>query len=237
MPPLASIAVRRLQPEIMDQPGLSASAHCQALEGLRRINAWSGSARILWAPLRRLASTLQRPIRVLDLACGGGDVAIRLAQRARRSGIPLEILGADVSEVAIHHASAAARRAGVSCRFFPMNALHDAMPHDCDVLTCSLFLHHLSEEDAVGLLRKMSEATRRLVLVNDLVRSRLGWLLAKAGTFLLSRSPVVHVDGPRSVEGAFRMDEVRELANQAGLQGAEIEGRFPCRLLLTWSKP
>ena len=34
------------QPELMDQPGLSAAEHEQALRGLERINRWNGSARI-----------------------------------------------------------------------------------------------------------------------------------------------------------------------------------------------
>ncbi|MBX9678929.1 MAG: methyltransferase domain-containing protein [Gemmataceae bacterium] len=236
MHPLAAIHVRNLQPEIMDQPDLAAAAHRQALDGLRRINAWSGSARILWSPIQQLARELGRPIRMLDLACGGGDVAIRLAQRAQRTNLPLRILGLDVSDVAVGHASEAAAKAGVSCNFLRKNAISDELPSDCDVAACSLFLHHLSEFDAICVLRKMSQAARHLVLVNDLVRSRLGWLLAKAGTLLLSRSPVVHVDGPRSVEGAFRIDEVRELARRAGMDDVTIASRFPCRFLLSWSK-
>lgn len=234
--PLVAINVRNLKPEIMDQPDLAAADHRQALDGLRRINAWSGSARILWSPLHQLARELRRPIRMLDLACGGGDVAIRLAQRARSANLPLQILGMDVSNVAVRHASEAAAKAGVPCSFLRKNALVDELPQDFDVVACSLFLHHLSEADAICLLRKMSRAARHLVLVNDLVRSRLGWLLAKAGTLLLSRSPVVHVDGPRSVEGAFRIDEARDLARQAGMNDVTIAGRFPCRFLLSWRK-
>ena len=34
---------------------------------------------------------------------------------------------------------------------------------------------------------------------------------------VLTRSPIVHVDGPRSVAAAFTVEEVRRLAGQAGL--------------------
>src|SRR5207248_3643048 len=52
---LTRLRRRRLRPEWMDQPGLDEGQHRQALRGLERINRLSGSARILWPPLARLA--------------------------------------------------------------------------------------------------------------------------------------------------------------------------------------
>jgi hypothetical protein len=80
----------------------------------------------------------------------------------------------------------------------------------------------------------MAAAARRLVLINDLRRSAGGWLLAYVGTRLLSASPVVHTDGPRSVAAAFTPVELRQLAERAGLAGATVVRRWPFRLLLTW---
>jgi len=233
---LADLSMRRLQPEWMDQPDLDGAAHRQALNGLQRINVVSRSVSIVWRPIEALAKTSHRPLRILDLASGGGDVVIGVACAARDAGLSVECIGLDVSEVAVDHAREAAKRRGVDCRFFRVDALRAPLPEDCDVVMCSLFLHHLAEKDAVRLLKKMAAATRSLVLVNDLIRCRLGWLLAQAGTRLLSRSPVVHVDGPRSVEGAFSLDEIRDLAGRAGFTEFDLERRWPCRFLLSWSK-
>ena len=76
-----------------------------------------------------------------------------------------------------------------------------------------------------------------MVLINDLVRSFAGFALAYVGTRLLSASRIVHTDGPRSVEAAFTGEEVQALAKQAGLQGATVQRRWPCRYLLTWKHP
>ena len=82
---LASLRQRRLQPEIMDDPALDPSAHGQALRALGRINWLSGSARIFWPPLRNLMlQDRNRVWRVLDIATGGGDVALRLWHLAQR---------------------------------------------------------------------------------------------------------------------------------------------------------
>jgi hypothetical protein len=53
---------------------------------------------------------------------------------------------------------------------------------------------------------------------------------------LLTTSLVIHTDGPRSVEAAFTLAEVNMLARQAGLEGAVVERRWPCRLLLKWQR-
>jgi ubiquinone/menaquinone biosynthesis C-methylase UbiE len=234
MPMFLSALPRRLQPEVMDQPGLDPARHRQALRGLRRINLWSRSARTLWPALASLARVTPRPLRVLDLATGGGDVPIRLWHRARRVGLSMTIEGCDVSSVAVEHAISEAERRDAAVRFFVADALNATLPDGYDAIVCSLFLHHLTAEQAVSLLRRMGAAAGRLVLVNDLVRSRIGLWVARVGTRLLSLSRVVHVDGPRSVEGAFTIPEARVLADRAGLHGAMVERRWPCRFLLTW---
>jgi hypothetical protein len=98
----------------------------------------------------------------------------------------------------------------------------------------SLFLHHLDEEEAVLLLRRLRAMAGELLLVNDLERGPLGWLLAWVGVRVLSRSPVVHFDGPVSVEGAFTCAEARALARRAGLERATVRRCWQCRYLLTW---
>jgi len=74
------------------------------------------------------------------------------------------------------------------------------------------------------------------VLVNDLVRSRRGLLLAYLAAHLLTTSDVIHVDAPRSVRAAFTLCEVRKLAHDAGLEDVAVSRRWPCRMLLVWSR-
>jgi len=232
----ADMAHRRRQPELMDQPGLDAAEHARALDGLGRINRVSRSAAILWTAVARLArASGAAPIRILDLASGGGDVPIALAYRAARARLDVRVEGCDISQEAVRFARRKARERGVAVRFFTLDALADSIPEGYDVLTCSLFLHHLDEAHAVGLLRRMADAARRLVLVDDLVRSRLGYALAWAGCRLFSRSPIVRHDGPVSVSSAFTPAEVRELAQRAGLEGASLTRHWPRRFLLSWS--
>ena len=83
----------------------------------------------------------------------------------------------------------------------------------------------------------MAIATRHSVFINDLVRNRRGYLLARFVSRVLTRSPIVHSDGPDSVAGAFTTKELREMADQAGMRTATILGCWPARMLLRWNKP
>jgi 2-polyprenyl-3-methyl-5-hydroxy-6-metoxy-1,4-benzoquinol methylase len=221
----------------MDQPGLDAAEHAHALHGLARINRLSRSDAILWPAIERLARNWgDSPIRVLDVASGGGDVPIALAKRALRSGLRVQVEGCDVSLEAVRYARRQAEQSGLSLRFFNLDVLNEPIPAGYDVVTCSLFLHHLAEAEASSFLRRAADATGRLLLVNDLVRGPIGYLLAWSACRLLTRSPVVRYDGPVSVAGAFTLAEVRELAERAGLEGVSLTRRWPRRFLLSWSR-
>lgn len=222
----------------MDQPDLDRTLHCDALLGLRRINVLSRTAAIMWHQVAAVARRIQpRTLRVLDLACGGGDNATALAIRAEKAGAAIEVHGCDISPLAVEVARKHAQKSRAkNVTFFLQNVLEDPLPRGYDVVSCSLFLHHLSESQASRLLGKMADAATELVLVDDLRRSWLGLGLACIGCHLLTRSPVVHSDGPRSVAAAFAMSEIRDLVRQSGLCGVTISQHWPQRFLLAWRK-
>jgi SAM-dependent methyltransferase len=225
-----SLARRHRQPELMDDPALDPVEHRRALAGLARINAVSGSANVLWPILRELAKRHPRPLRILDIATGSGDVPLALHRRAAREKLPLTFAGCDLSPVAIE----VAKQSDGPVEFFTLDVLNEPIPDGFDAFTCSLFLHHLDEPDVLKLLAKLREKNPRLIVVSDLARSRFNYLSVWAAARLLSRSPVVHADGPLSIEGAFTVDEMQAMAAEAGLTGATVRGRFPCRMLLEW---
>jgi SAM-dependent methyltransferase len=222
----------------MDQPDLNADRHTEALRALARINFFSHSAGILWPDLAELARTMAPHVpRVLDVATGGGDVPIRLWRRARRAGLDLHLEGCDISPVALEYARTRAAAAGAPIRFFEYDARLGPALTGYDAVLCSLFLHHQNEAQALTLLRRLADMADRLVLVNDLERGWIGLLAAYLAAYLLTTSPVVRIDGPRSVKAAFTAAEARELAERAGLCGAQVVRRWPFRWLLTWRRP
>lgn len=224
--------------ELMDQPELDADLHRSALHGLRRVNRWSRTAARIWKALRKLARKrgLER-LRVLDLACGGGDICLALASRARSERIPFVIHGWDKSQTSVNFAAFQAKRKNLSqVGFYVKDVLQDPIEEPYDFIISTLFLHHLEIPDARRLLHKMRSGAKHAVLIDDLRRTRAGYALAWLGTRLLSRSPIVHADGPMSVRAAFTCDEMRELAESAGMLEATIECHWPQRSLVCWER-
>jgi|SRR6056297_127339 len=232
---------RHRQPEKMDQPGLDNDLHHGALRTLARINRYSGTIGSIWRPIReharrqQLGDAPERPLRILDVACGGGDLAIGLAKRAKAAGLAVEAAGCDISQTAIDFGQWQAEQAGVDVRFLIADVLGSPLPEGYDVICSSLFLHHLDEPDVVRLLRGMGVAAQQLIVISDLLRTRLGYWLAWGGCHVLTRNPIVHFDGPVSVEGAFSLSEILGLTEQAGLDNATLRKRWPERFLLTWT--
>jgi 2-polyprenyl-3-methyl-5-hydroxy-6-metoxy-1,4-benzoquinol methylase len=229
---LLSLAERRLRPELMDQPGLARADHARALNGLRRLNIASSASRQLWSVIARHARAAQGTrLRLLDIASGGGDIPLGLWRLAHRRGVDLQILGLDISGAACTEAAQRCRPAGKAITFQCTDVTTAALPKGFDVVTSSLFLHHLPWNQATALLRKMREAAR-LVVISDLRRSAAGYAVAQAACRLLTRSPIVRYDGRQSVASAFTLSEVRELCREAGMQDAVVRRAWPCRLMI-----
>ena len=225
---MGGVFPRERIPELMDDPALDSAEHRLALAGLARLNAFSGSTGVLRTSLKKLIQELGRSIRVLDVATGSGDVPGKLAKQLAGC----EFAGCDISPTAI----ATAQQSFPNVRFFVHDVIRDPLPTGFDAVTCSLFLHHLGDDEAILLLKRMAEAAGSLVLVNDLARSRFNLMSVWIACRVLSRSRVVRFDGPASVRSAYTPAEACALAERAGLVGAQVSTRFPCRYLLQWKK-
>jgi 2-polyprenyl-3-methyl-5-hydroxy-6-metoxy-1,4-benzoquinol methylase len=224
---------RSLVPELMDDPELERVEHLRALSGLGRINRWTRMAALAWRPIAELAKSRScRQLKVLDVATGGGDLPLQLLSLARKCGISLDMHACDISPLAIQHVARRSHQAGEEIHVWKSDVLNDDLVGQYDVVVCSQFLHHLTAREAVKLMRKMRAVARHRVVVVDLIRSRLNWVQVCFATRVLTRSPIVHVDGPRSVRAAFQVKEIEDIARQVDFRRVAITSHWPCRFLL-----
>jgi SAM-dependent methyltransferase len=233
------------QAELMDDPGLPEADHLRALEALATINAVSRTATQIAAAVSAIVPHERTgPLHVVDLACGGGDVTLACGLRLARSlgGREVVMTGVDFSRRGLDRAAARISAARTSLADLPLRFTYAArdivasgcMP--CDIAISSLFFHHLDDQPAIRVLQSMAASCRVGFVVSDLIRSRLGLVLAVLGTSVLSRSRVARVDGPLSVRAARTPDEYRRLLDGAGLGSAMIRRTWPERVLITWRR-
>ncbi len=219
--------------ERMDAPDLSEDQHRAALAGLRRLNRLSGISHVLFRQLTRLAATMPsgRPLRVLDVASGSGDLPIDWLKMAARRKMPLAVTALDRSELAMQTAAQAAREAGVQLGTVCRDCLRNGLPAGFDVVTSSLFMHHLDPPDVSRLIQEMWRVSDRAIVICDLERSRTNLALVAAAAHVVTRSDVVHFDASASVRAAYTRDEFATLLHQALCFSAPVKPSPPCRFL------
>jgi hypothetical protein len=189
------------------------------LDDLDFLNAWFGGYALTFSRIRRVASRLPRgrPLVVVDVGGGRGDFAVALVRWARRRRQPVRVVVMEVD----HATLAVARRPTAR---YPEITLVQAdatalplRPGAADVAVAALTLHHLDRDAAVGCLAELAAASS-LVVVNDLLRTRLSLGLVWLSTRVLRLHPVSRHDGPLSVRRAYSADELVELAERAGVR-------------------
>ena len=208
-------------PELMDRPQARSPELERDLSNLRQLNKWFGGHEIMRNSLQRWIQPHDE-LRVLDLATGSGDMPRLVADFGRRNGCRLKIDAVDRQAATLEIAQTLST-GYPEINYFEGNALEWGDDGAYDIVLCSLALHHFSEEEAIRLLRRCKNLSRRYVLVADLRRG----FLASAGVYLLTaivfREPMTKYDGRASAARAFSFSELRAMAAQAGWENFEHE--------------
>ena len=202
--------------EMMDRPQPVSAELERDLERIRQLNRWFGSYRLVLGFIRRWIRPTDK-LRVVDLATGSGDIPRLIVDYARRISANVEIDALDWQPATLE----IAKRLSVNypeISYREANILEWNSVESYDIALCTLALHHFSNEDAVRLLRRCREVSKRFVLVSDLRRS----FSLIAGVYLLTtlifREPMTRYDARLSVARAFSFSEMRELVGKAGWQ-------------------
>ncbi|MVN76295.1 methyltransferase domain-containing protein [Hymenobacter sp. HMF4947] len=208
----------------MDDLELATDELRQNLEELETINTWLGGYRPVLAALHRLRPRFPagRPLRLADLGSGGGDTLRYVARWARQQGVGLALTGIDANAFMLDYAAAKSQNfPEISYQQFDIfSPEFAAQPYD--VLTASLFCHHFTDAELVGLLRRWHQQAGVGVVINDLHRHPLAYYSIKFLTKILGGSRLVQNDAPLSVARAFSRADWQRLLAEAGITDYEL---------------
>lgn len=215
---------RREAEELLDRAGHDPAELAANLRDIRTVNRLAGGVATVLRHLPGLLCHLppDRPVEILDLATGCGDIPLSLATWAERQGRRLQLSVTDRSPEIL----AEARRtlAGVpGVTFAVCDARAVPMPErSFDVVLCSLSLHHFAPGEAVQVLREMDRLSRAGFILNDIRRCLAGFVAAWGASRVATRNRLTRHDMPLSVLRAYTPRELRALLRQAGIHDATV---------------
>lgn len=226
--PTEPFIVRRERiPELLDHDLGTPDEVASSLVDLRHINHWFGGTRTTAALLRRVAAASGcRTLTLLEVGSGAGDLPRKARQLLAADGIELKVTLLDRASSHLP-CNGVASVAG--------DALQLPFRDDAfDVVSSSLFAHHFQPDTLQAFAREALRVSRRALIINDLIRSRLHLWLVYAGLPLF-RSRLTWHDAPASVRNAYTVEEVRHILQGLPAQRITISRHYLYRMgVMVW---
>ncbi len=168
------------------------------------VSGWRGCYRHRIRPLLHASSETT----LLDIGCGGGDVARSLAKWAARDALKLQITAIDPDERAFAFATAQPPVPGLSYRkAFSAELVAEGAAFD--VVISNHILHHLAPADLAGLLADSEQLASTLAMHSDIARSPVAYALFSAGTLPFFPGSFIRSDGLTSIRRSYTTAELR----------------------------
>jgi len=219
--------------ELMDQPCTYGELR-DCLRDLERVNKVTFAYRptLLWLQHLARTSSGSRPLHIVDVGSGGGDMLRRLERWGNSRQIELKLTGIDLNPFAVQAAKRKTTK-NSRIRWIAGNAYSfDHISEPIDAVISSLFTHHLEDAEIARFLGWMESVSQRGWFINDLSRGPKSYFAFKALAAIFNWHHFVKHDGPVSIRRAFQREDWERYAQDAGLplDVLRIESRWPGRL-------
>ncbi len=224
------LETRAIADELMDAADLDAATYARVLTDLARVNAVTLATRPTLNFLKHLPAQ-SRPLRILDVGFGDGDMLRAIAHWARRKNISVELTGVDLNPK-----SAPTARAATPTEMAIIYQTGDYRDYrENDVIISSLVAHHMTRDELIQFIQFMAENARVGWFINDLHRHSLAYLGFPILAALMRVHAIVQHDGKLSIARSYRPDEWPYLLTQAmvNTHSTHVTRYFPFRLCVS----
>jgi len=221
--------LRKVIPELLDDDLGTPAEIAASLVDLRHINDWFGGTRTTAALLEEVAKECGcNRLSVLEVGAGAGDLPLAASRIFAKRGRELRVTLLDRMWSHLPRNGVPSIAGDALALPFRDGAF--------DVVSCSLFAHHLEHEELCRFAGEALRVCRRAVLINDLIRSRVHLWLVYAGLPLF-RSRITWHDAPASVRRAYTTEEMREMLRDVPAERITVERRYLYRMgVLLWKE-
>ena len=212
---LVDTSHRSSEMEIMDDFTMEGVLFRDTLDKLEIINRFLGGNSVTIKGLKKLLKnqSKNKTITIVDLGCGNGDVLRDVSKFGRKNNYSFKLIGIDANPAAIDYARELSKEYS-ELSFKTIDILsEDFKKQSYNIVLCTLFLHHLKNEELISFLKKTTENATIGVVVNDLHRHKLAYYLFKLIGFFI-KNKMVRQDGLTSVLRAFKRKDLENIAKE-----------------------
>ena len=233
---LVDTSNRSSEMEIMDDFSMEGVLFRDTLDKLEIINRFLGGNSVTIKGLKKLLKnqSKNKTITIVDLGCGNGDVLRDVSKFGRKNNYSFKLIGIDANPAAIDYARELSKEYS-ELSFKTIDVLsEDFKKQSYNIVLCTLFLHHLKNEELISFLKKTTENATIGVVVNDLHRHKLAYYLFKLIGFFI-KNKMVRQDGLTSVLRAFKRKDIENIAKEIKVHFS-IEWKWAFRYLWIMKK-
>jgi 2-polyprenyl-3-methyl-5-hydroxy-6-metoxy-1,4-benzoquinol methylase len=223
---------RSNEKEYLDGDDIATTDLCLNLSELDVINRYLGGYKASLNGLKEILRSNKKINTILDIGFGGGDSIKQFAIYSAKNNLDHFYYGVDLKRDCISYAEknlSPLKNKELICDDF-RNISTDLLSK-IDIIHSSLFLHHLSNDEIIGLL-KFAKSNNCTFLANDLHRHWLAYYSIKFLTALFSKSYLVKNDAPISVKRGFKKAEIESLLKQSGFTDFSVKWSWAFRYII-----
>jgi SAM-dependent methyltransferase len=179
-----------------------------------------------------------RPLRIVDVGSGYGDMLRRIERWAARHDVAVELTGVDINPNALRSAREATP-AGSRIRWILGDVTTCAELGEVDLVTSCGVMHHLTEAEIVSLLRWAERNTRVGWFLCDLHRKPMPYRIFDVMTRFGRWHRFIRQDGLASIRRSFLAEDWERMCAAAGLDASvvTIAEYKPARLCVERTMP
>ncbi len=223
---------RSYESELLDAPHIPTELLFQNLRELDFINRILGGHTITMKGIKKLVTEKNKIYHIVDLGCGSGGTMKRIAGWARAKGYKVKLTGVDKNADVINYMNDYCKDyseiSGVVSDYRDFLKTGTKI----DIIHCSLFCHHLKDDELAELFSYLKRYTKTGFVINDLQRNWLAYYGVQLITHLLNGSALSKNDGPISILRAFKLEELNTLLQNAQIKNYSINWKWAFRYLV-----
>ena len=223
---------RSNEKELLDETNIQQDLLFKNLRELDILNRTTAGHSITLKGIKLLVTDHTKIYHIVDLGCGSGDSLRAIADWARKNNFNVQLTGVDMNVDVIEYLKKHCRTypeiSGITTDYQEFLDRNTSV----DIVHCSLFCHHLNDDEMINLFTYFNEKVTTGFVINDLQRNWMAYYSAWFFTRLLNGTILAKNDGPVSVLRAFKVSELKHLLQKANIKNYIIQKKRLFRILI-----